>query len=118
MIDSTSSACATASADAVGYFEKSGIFTWRTARSVVCAERIVRISTSNGAPWQTLADESHACGYCCKRSEYIFSASGFFMKEWGRADSNRRQSVPNALGWTRLPYYPVPSYLCRERKNT
>ncbi len=25
---------------------------------------------------------------------------------WGRADSNCRPSVPNARGWTKLPYYP------------
>src|SRR5665647_1844018 len=29
---------------------------------------------------------------------------------WGRADSNCRPSVPNARGWTKLPYYPLATF--------
>ena len=56
MIRSTSPVFAFASsAGLTGIFEKSGSFTLRTARSVVWAERIVRISTSNGMPRATVS---------------------------------------------------------------
>jgi hypothetical protein len=35
------------------------------------------------------------CGFQCR-----------VLSLWGRADSNCRPSVPNARGWTKLPYYP------------
>jgi hypothetical protein len=42
------------------------------------------------------------------------SVFDFFCGErfslWGRADSNCRPSVPNARGWTRLPYYPSRNF--------
>lgn len=40
---------------------------------------------------------------------------------WDSADLNRGPSVPNARGWTKLPYYPVLIFILplkQEHKNT
>jgi hypothetical protein len=62
MILSTSAGLAFASFAGVGYFEKSGPFTFRTALSVVWAESIVRMSTTNGDPRATVSGVSDASG--------------------------------------------------------
>ncbi len=33
---------------------------------------------------------------------------------WDSADLNRGPSVPNARGWTKLPYYPKGYFLSKE----
>ena len=69
MISSTSPIFAFASLTGVGYREKSGFFTFRTALSVVCADRIVRMRTSNGLPRATVSGDSRASGYRFRRAE-------------------------------------------------
>src|SRR5665647_2173776 len=40
----------------------------------------------------------------------VFGAWCKHFDLWGRADSNCRPSVPNARGWTKLPYYPSATF--------
>ena len=68
IIISTSSGFAVARAAGVGYAEKSGAFTLSTALSVVCAERMVRMSTSKAEPWGA-GQENHVTGYCLHKRE-------------------------------------------------
>jgi hypothetical protein len=59
--------------------------------------------------WDEIAQPDR---YSCLLDQDNFWAIGWIFLEiintrWDSADLNRGLSVPNAQGWTRLPYYPI-----------